>query len=684
MRNFIRSISTSDPFRIFYPILTSHPTLLDFPKKDVFKEAKFYAENALEFRNSIEQFKRNHEIGEVLTWGIYDCDGGAKKPFGSFTFQKMMSQSIAISGYKKQLLEEQKRIIQKYTKHPFDASMTFNIDKLTIGHSELDSLALINRDISELDLISEGINNHCNVIERKINSKEPINPDEIREQYRSVVSKIDNFENRTDRFPIANISQIPLKGSRGQYRIGSENLGMEEGRADIKQKLQEIALINEESGAPQFESLIIANCTTPDQVEDLRGLIRESGIPTSKLPVMPLIEEYLSDDQMIALIKKVDEKIMVACSDSVARMLYSGAIFTIARLQSFVIEENEIRSTNNQPPLIIQYGKGSEPNRFGTNNIGFGGMIHVDFKEVPLTVQGQQNIAVVSDPEYFNYFFKSLMQSKGCCTEDIEKAIPILKQIYNESQNTIESCNSKNFTDVFSKGFVTDIVKSLENSGVRAKVIKDGDDVKYHECRAIGKSAIQEECGFFNDIVALAALNESDIDKLVDNIDNPFIQYYVNAMTILYQKSDVRVAEISIKDNNFLNKLKKGMSCFESLVKKLEEAELPPETKDKLFAMKLDDKRESYGLAFLSKEETNELIGEYEEERFKAATARINQEKMPERIYKNRIQKYTGRSFSTMSNYKQESMEDEKRPKTSCLIEEIESLVKKEAEKIFQ
>jgi hypothetical protein len=97
-----------------------------------------------------------------------------------------------------------------------------------------------------------------------------------------------------DGLKLSSSGVVNPKGFNGHYRISSSDLRTEAGRAKIRQRVQELILIQDTFGKCPVSEVIIADCESLEDMKTLSGILRDADF--HDVHVVPLIESELPDD----------------------------------------------------------------------------------------------------------------------------------------------------------------------------------------------------------------------------------------------------------------------------------------------------------------------------------------------------------------------------------------------------
>lgn len=388
-------------------------------------------------------------------------------------------------------------------------------------------------------------------------------------------------------------------GLNGQYRISSEDLESKEGQQKIHNRLQEIKQIKNIFGYTAISEVIIADCTTVEQIDVLKQILQENHLQT--INVTPLVEEHLDDKTLQNIIQKADSKVMLAGSDSIQRDTYIGALLMKVKIQSLIHQYNQ---ENPHSKKTFFEGAGSTINRNGCILPSRMGTI-LEGMPYERTIQGQEAEQLISNNNHRNVTIRDL-QSSRCTVKDIEVAEPILQQVMNEVSLYQKKLQTEpQYTNAFDKEQIFNIVQENSHYGSRAKKPTDVNKFEIKSQRAITQSMIHNKMHFQPEMMYWDIMSSNLKDKIKENIHNPIIKDFLNQYTALWQSCDLDESQKWITDKNLYKGFKASYNAFKGFVDEI--SNVPNYPKD-LLLHNLDDHRPRFNLNNMDKEKTNDYM----------------------------------------------------------------------------
>lgn len=578
IKNIIPSSKAYNPLSITF---TYHPTNIEFNFKDnngnvrrpyLWEEITEYAKIKPALMANIIKNPYIKNVTNFNTWGGFDMDRHQDEQTGIFTYAYLRQIQGIINGYKE-------------IQHIDDRGITDDIENL------------------------------CQKMEENFNKNKEINLAEITEELQKISSTMKELIINTEN----QIPLFPLNGINGHYRISSEDLTTEVGVKKIRERLQEITTIQKIFGKAPVSEIIIADCTTKEHILQVENLLKEAKL--SKLHVVPLIEEELSDDVLKEIISHTKTKIMLAGSDSIQRETWVGATLMKCKIQELLHNENKIREKNNEKPIIFFEGTGSTVNRNGCMPRSRMGTI-LENMPYERTIQGRQYQSFISDISYQTQTIKDLSEAQRCTIDDIKNAEKILQNLYNEVSSQQKNIQKEpHFTNFFDKEKIFNLVQEHSHYGSRAKAPKDLEKFTIKSQRAITQSFINNTTSFHPEMLYWGSLSEKTKNLIKENIHNPIIQDFLNQYTAVHQACNPEKAEkwfskqlINSRffddepnqyDNKLQNEFNKGYTSFGNFIKEIQEMKLPEDVKSKLILNNYEDQRPRFNHENTTKEEFN-------------------------------------------------------------------------------
>jgi hypothetical protein len=435
--------------------------------------------------------------------------------------------------------------------------------------------------------------NHC--IGNKINeiSTNLVNSFENKNHY-SVLNDLDDLKTLMDEH---NIKPSALKG---QYRISADDLQNEDGIGKIKKRIDELSQIKSTFGVDAVSEIIIADCTKPEEIDDVKSLIKSSGL---NLNVTPLIEDELDDKTLKDIIDKADKKVMLAGSDSIQRDTYIGALRMKLKIQKLLHQHNK-KNPNNQKTFFE--GAGSTINRNGCILPSRMGTI-LENMPYTRTIQGQEVEQFITNNNNHQSRTITEAQSPRCTLQQLETALPLIEKLYGQlSQKHKVLQNDKNgeYTNKFNKDMVFDFVRQNSHYGSRAKQPQDSKTFAIKNQRAITQSMIHNKMHFQPEMMYWDTLYNDIKNEIKNNIDNPIIQDILNQYTALWQSCDLNEAKKWIKDDKLYENFTKSYKAFEIFIQEIKRL---PNCPKNLLLNKIEDHGPRFNIANLSSQDAKNL-----------------------------------------------------------------------------
>jgi hypothetical protein len=507
---------------------TSHPTNTHFNFKDVdgnlrrpymWEEIAYYCNKIPQFMTNIKDNPYAKDINQFNTWVGYDMDRHQDEREGIFLYS--------------------------YLKH---------IQGIAKGYGGVESQDLVNKTQQA-----------CTKIEKEFQSngnKGEINIAEYQSEMNNINDLLLKFS-ESESYLKGNkelLHLFPINGFNGEYRISSSDLKTSKGIEKIKTRLQEVKYIKSSFGKAPVNNLIIADCTSADEIVQVKKILQEAELDKD-LTVVPLIEEELSDEILEDVLSKIDTKVMLAGSDSIQRETYVGAMLMKIKIQQHIDQRNTERAKDEKTPIGLFDGTGSSINRSGCILPSRMGAV---LKDMPYerTIQGQQYENFMIDAKYQKHIVGSLSQSKRCTIDEINTAEDILHKIYQDIsayQKERQKDDNNEFTSLFDKEKIVSVLAKNAHCGSRSK-IPTLETFKIKDLRAIDQSFVNNTMCFHPEMLYWNKLTSNTKKDILSNIENPLVQDFINHYTAIHQMCDLEVAKKWITDKNTYKEFNNG--CY--------------------------------------------------------------------------------------------------------------------------
>lgn len=476
-----------------------------FPRPKLWQEILHYSNQFPLFMNMMQGNDAVSKISRIDSWIGFDNDRHQDEQTGIFTFSYLAHLANIAKFYQLENSDSGKSTIDK-----IDEVVGSLYQKFESGESvDLPSLR------SDLKIIGKNLQ----IISPKI---------------------LDENLGKNLGENITNL--IPPSGPCFHYRISSEDLANEDGKAKIINRLNELKMLQEATSQNIVSEIIIADCQELDQITTLQKLIKDLKI--ANLKIVPLIEEWLQPEAISQMLSCQDvNKIMLAGSDSIQRITYIGAMLMKINIQQIIIAENKTRlaeATTGCHKELVEFfeGAGSTINR---NGGVYGRMLEsrlntINLANIPYqrTIQGKETEMFMTDFNHQKAILDKLLEATGCSEEDLIVAKPIIEKIFTKvSGNQVDLQKESNFTNFYNRQLVNQLIASNSDNGSRAKKPKLAEDLLIKKERAITQSMINQATGIHPELFFWNLLDEELQQEVVSNVKNPIIQDFINHYTAL-------------------------------------------------------------------------------------------------------------------------------------------------------